>query len=68
MLGAQAIDGDAYEVFGQFGTTREIAHLGSVRGRDPELAWHAAKEVYTRRERATLLWVCLLYTSPSPRD
>ena len=57
MVTGHVIDDGAYEVFGQFGAGREITYLGSVRGRDAELAWHAAKEVYTRRERASLLWV-----------
>ena len=50
-------DDNVYEVFAQFGVGKTIEHVGTVRATDPELAWHAAKEVYTRRERATLLWV-----------
>ena len=50
---------DVYEVFARFGDDPQepIRWLGSVRSGDPELAWHAAKEVYTRREDCTLLWV-----------
>jgi 1,2-phenylacetyl-CoA epoxidase PaaB subunit len=50
---------DVYEVFGRFGSdpTQPVRWLGSVRNGDPELAWHAAKEIYTRREDCTLLWV-----------
>ena len=49
---------DAYEVFVRTGEeSHAIVHVGSVRGRDPFLAWHSARETYTRRENATLLWV-----------
>jgi ring-1,2-phenylacetyl-CoA epoxidase subunit PaaB len=50
-------DEGAFEVFAQFGHGRDVCHVGSVRGADAELAWHAAKEIYTRRERCTQLWV-----------
>lgn len=51
-------DPHAFEVFAQFGGTgKPISHLGSVRAADPTLAWHAAKEAYTRREDCSLLWV-----------
>jgi 1,2-phenylacetyl-CoA epoxidase PaaB subunit len=51
-------EADVYEVFGRFGAASDtIRWLGSVRAGDPELAWHAAKEIYTRREDCTLLWV-----------
>lgn len=46
-----------YEVFAQFGVGKDITLVGTVRATDPELAWHAAKESYTRRERCTQLWV-----------
>ena len=46
-----------YEVFAQFGVGKSIELVGTVRAADPELAWHAAKESYTRRERCTQLWV-----------
>lgn len=50
---------DVYEVFGRFGDdpTEPICWLGSVRYGSPDLAWHAAKEIYTRREDCTVLWV-----------
>jgi ring-1,2-phenylacetyl-CoA epoxidase subunit PaaB len=50
---------DVYEVFAKFGDEANdaIRWVGSVRSGDPELAWHAAKEIYTRRERCTVLWV-----------
>ena len=52
-------DARVYEVFARFGDDPQepIRWLGSVRSGDPELAWHAAKEIYTRREDCTLLWV-----------
>lgn len=50
-------DDNVYEVFAQFGVGKTIEHVGTVRGTDPQLAWHAAKESYTRRERCTQLWV-----------
>lgn len=54
----RGIERDVYEVFGRFGGTSDaIRWVGSVRAGDPELAWHAAKEIYTRREDCTLLWV-----------
>ena len=55
-----AIDHDpnAYEVFVQVGGPgKPVQYVGSVRGADPILAWHAAKEVFTRREDCTQLWV-----------
>lgn len=53
-----SVDDHSYEAFAQFGGAgKPIQHVGSVRGVDPELAWHAAKEAYTRREDCTLLWV-----------
>jgi ring-1,2-phenylacetyl-CoA epoxidase subunit PaaB len=56
----QELNGDptAYEVFARFGGwEKPLQHVGSVRGADPELAWHAAKEAYTRREKCLALWV-----------
>lgn len=55
----QGTERDVYEVFGRFGDdpTQPICWLGSVRYGSPDLAWHAAKEIYTRREDCTVLWV-----------
>ncbi len=56
----RTIDDDpkAYEVFVQVGGSgKPLQYVGSVRGADPVLAWHAAKEVFTRREDCTQLWV-----------
>jgi ring-1,2-phenylacetyl-CoA epoxidase subunit PaaB len=50
-------DPHAYEVFLQLGSGRPLQYVGSVRGGDSILAWQAAKEVYTRREGCTALWV-----------
>ncbi len=51
-------DANAYEVFVQVGGSgKPLQYVGSVRGADPVLAWHAAKEVFTRREDCTQLWV-----------
>lgn len=51
-------DPHVYEVFVQVGGAgKPIQNVGSVRGSDPVLAWQAAKEIYTRREDCTLLWV-----------
>ena len=46
-------------MFAKFGdeANEPIRWVGSVRSGDPNLAWHAAKEIYTRRERCTVLWV-----------
>jgi ring-1,2-phenylacetyl-CoA epoxidase subunit PaaB len=58
-----------FEVFVQVGTERSLEHVGSVRGADAELAWHAAKEAFTRREACTTLWVvpraCVMSGLPS---
>lgn len=51
----------AYEVFVQLGSGRPLQYVGSVRGSDPVLAWQAAKEIYTRREECSALWL-------APRD
>ena len=49
---------NVYEVFAQFGGAgKQVQHVGSVRCADATLAWHAAKEAYTRREDCTVLWV-----------
>jgi 1,2-phenylacetyl-CoA epoxidase PaaB subunit len=49
---------DVFDAFARFGDqTEPIRWVGSVRAADPELAWHAAKEIYTRREDCSLLWV-----------
>lgn len=50
---------DVYDAFVKLGDdpAQPISWVGSVRSGDPELAWHAAKEIYTRREDATVLWV-----------
>ncbi|MEW6470752.1 MAG: hypothetical protein AB1679_00600 [Actinomycetota bacterium] len=51
-------DDTAYEVFAQLGgREKALQHVGSVRASDAELAWHAAKEAYTRREKCFALWV-----------
>jgi ring-1,2-phenylacetyl-CoA epoxidase subunit PaaB len=50
-------DRNVYEVFVRSGVEAELQHVGSVRGSDIELAWQAAKEVFTRRERCHALWV-----------
>jgi ring-1,2-phenylacetyl-CoA epoxidase subunit PaaB len=53
-------ESDVYEVFARFGAQSEpIRWVGNVRAGDPELAWHAAREIYTRREDCILLWVSL---------
>lgn len=49
---------DTYEVFVRYGgQTEPIRWVGSVRAAEPALAWHAAKEIFTRREQCTVLWV-----------
>jgi ring-1,2-phenylacetyl-CoA epoxidase subunit PaaB len=51
-------DATAFEVFARFGGwDKPLQHVGSVRAADPELAWHAAKEAYSRREKCIALWV-----------
>ena len=50
--------GTIYEVFVQIGGVgRPIQLVGSVRASDKHLAWQTAKEIYTRRENCTALWV-----------
>lgn len=67
--GAEA---DVYDVFVRFGEDRTapIHWVGSVRSGDPELAWLAAKEIYTRREDPSLLWVarCSEMVKSGPED
>lgn len=47
-----------FEVFMQIGGNgKPIQLAGSVRASDSELAWQSAKEIYTRREDCTVLWV-----------
>lgn len=47
-----------FEVFLQIGGEgRPIQLVGSVRASDERLAWQSAKEIYTRRENCTALWV-----------
>ena len=47
-----------YEVFLQIGGEgRPIQLVGSVRASDDHLAWQSAKEIYTRRENCSVLWV-----------
>jgi phenylacetate-CoA oxygenase PaaH subunit len=49
---------DIYEVFARYGGQGDpIRWVGSVRAAEPVLAWHAAKEAYTRREQCSVLWV-----------
>jgi phenylacetate-CoA oxygenase PaaH subunit len=51
---------DAYEVFARYGDQSEpIRWVGSVRAAEPVLAWHAAKDIYTRREQCTVLWIAV---------
>ncbi len=50
--------GAVYEVFVQIGGVgRPIQLVGSVRASDKNLAWQTAKEIFTRRENCTALWV-----------
>ena len=54
----RGVETNVYEVFARFGDpSQPIRWVGSVRSATPELAWHAAKEIYTRRENCTVLWV-----------
>src|SRR5688572_30652768 len=51
-------DATAFEVFARFGGwEKPLQHVGSIRAADPDLAWHAAKEAYTRREKCVDLRV-----------
>ena len=56
-MSRSAPDPHAYEVFVQLGSGRPLQYVGSVRGGDPVLAWQAAKEIYTRREDCSALWL-----------
>jgi 1,2-phenylacetyl-CoA epoxidase PaaB subunit len=54
----EGVEADVFEVFARNGGPSEpIVWVGSVRAADPTLAWHAAKEIFTRREKCTVLWV-----------
>lgn len=61
-----------FEVFAQFGSGRALELVGTVRSSDTHLAWHAAKEAYTRREHCTALWVvprsCVLKSDHSDAE
>lgn len=62
-----------YEVFARFGGQAEPIHwVGNVRAGDPELAWYAAREVYTRREDCTQLWVAqrsaMVFSEPQDEE
>lgn len=46
-----------YEVFVQLKRTTAFGHVGSVRAASDELALHAAKEVYVRRDSPLGVWV-----------
>jgi phenylacetate-CoA oxygenase PaaH subunit len=64
---------DVYDVFARYGSDSEpIRWVGSVRAGDPELAWHAAKEAFTRREDCTVLWVaqraCMVFSGPEDEE
>lgn len=67
-------EADVYEVFARFGDDPQepIRWVGNVRSGDPELAWHAAKEIYTRREDCTVLWVAqrkhMVFSGPEDID
>lgn len=56
-MGSSMSDQEEYEVFAQFGEDGTLENVGSVRATDDVLAWHAAKEAYTRREDCKVLWV-----------
>lgn len=67
-------DTDVYEVFARFGhdQSEPIRWVGNVRVADPELAWHAAKEIYTRREDCSVLWVArrceMVFSTPDDAE
>lgn len=46
-----------YEVFIQLRRDQPLSHAGSVRAAGDELALHAAKEIYARRETPIAMWV-----------
>jgi|BEDMetMinimDraft_2_1075160.scaffolds.fasta_scaffold03187_2 ring-1,2-phenylacetyl-CoA epoxidase subunit PaaB len=46
-----------YEVFVQPKSGQPFTHVGSVRASDDVLAMHFAKEVYTRRDNPSAIWV-----------
>lgn len=55
---AQPGDERVFEVFARFDdSSRPLNHVGSVRAGDSVLAWHAARDQYTRREACVDLWV-----------
>lgn len=66
----QTADASVYEVFRQLANQGAVEWVGSVRATDPLLAWHAAKEVYARRENCSALWVAprLAFVRSEPDD
>lgn len=66
-------EADVYEVFaGGAGQGDPIRWVGNVRAADPELAWQAAKEAFTRREDYGLLWIAqraaMVFSGPEDRE
>jgi ring-1,2-phenylacetyl-CoA epoxidase subunit PaaB len=57
-----------WEVFTQKKTGMPFEHAGSVRAADKELALMNARDVYSRRNEATCIWVvpseCIVSSSP----
>ena len=48
---------EAYEVFQQAKEGEPMRHGGNVMAPDPELALHYAREMFSRRNESTRLWV-----------
>ena len=59
-----------WEVFTQKRSGAAFEHAGSVHAPDKEMALQNARDVYSRRNEATCLWVVLTenITSSSPED
>ena len=59
-----------WEVFVRSSRGLSHVHAGSLHAPDATMAVRNARDLYTRRNEGTSVWVvpCLLYTSPSPRD
>jgi ring-1,2-phenylacetyl-CoA epoxidase subunit PaaB len=69
----EGAEADVFEVFARYGDQSEpIMWVGNVRAADPTLAWHAAKEIFTRREKCTVLWVAcrsaMAFSTPEDSD
>ena len=62
--------GDVWEVFIQSKPGLAHKHVGSIHATDKEMALQNARDMYTRRQEGTCIWVVPMenITSSSPED